>query len=220
MLKKLKLTQCQLCRQNSEQLLCDVCWHDLPRYDWDQWNYNLLTNPQVRKGFSKLSFDRLLSIADYQQPYIGWITGLKFQRQIINQTLFAQLITNQLQQYPDLPEYDLIIAVPLHQRRWIKRGYNQAALIAKRLAKTLGTEYRENLVSRVKATSPQTEMSAAKRRNNLQGAFKINHSPSDLSVLLVDDVITTGSTLNELSQQLKLAGASRVDVFTICIAKL
>ena len=110
-------------------------------------------------------------------------------------------------------EYDLIIPVPLHPKRLRERGYNQSALLAKRLAGLTG--FRCDLLSlkRIKPTVDQVGLSKSERLENVKGAFESNTGLGD--VLLIDDVMTTGATVNECIKVLKKAGAARVDVLTL-----
>ena len=103
-----------------------------------------------------------------------------------------------------------IIPVPLHRRRERQRGFNQAELIAARLGRPLATR----LLRRRKNTPTQTGLSRGERKRNLAGAFEVR-GPVDGTVILVDDVFTTGSTMNEIARTLKRAGAQRVEVLTV-----
>jgi len=105
---------------------------------------------------------------------------------------------------------NLIIPVPLHRRRERQRGFNQAELIAARLGRPLTTR----LLRRRKNTPSQTGLSRSERKRNLGGAFEVR-GPVRGAVILVDDVFTTGSTMNEIARTLKRAGAERVEVLTV-----
>ena len=115
---------------------------------------------------------------------------------------------------------DSIIPVPLFPKKQKKRGFNQAAVLAEELAKQKDIELIEDHLVKVKKTPPQTSLEASDRRKNLKGAFEVVH---DLGVkgkivLLVDDVYTTGSTLQECSLALLKAGALEVRAITIAMA--
>lgn len=105
---------------------------------------------------------------------------------------------------------DLIIPVPLHPQRERERGFNQAELLARRL----GREVDRKVLRRKKNTRSQTGLSRAQRNENLRGAFEVRRPVRD-TVIVVDDVYTTGSTVNEVAKVLKHAGASRVEVLTL-----
>jgi ComF family protein len=106
----------------------------------------------------------------------------------------------------------LAVPVPLHWRRHWSRGYNQSAALAREIAAALGVEFAPGLLRRIRHTPQQSQPSAAARRENVKGAFRVQCSArlGGRTILLVDDVMTTGSTLAEASKTLKNAGAGRV----------
>ncbi|MBI4460091.1 MAG: ComF family protein [Acidobacteria bacterium] len=118
--------------------------------------------------------------------------------------------------------WDLILPVPLHRRRQRQRGFNQAELLASRLSKTLRVPLGTKDCVRIRDTRPQTGLRAAERRKNVAGAFHVPRpeSVSSLRVLLVDDVLTTGATVNACAQALGEAGARGVWVATLARAKM
>src|SRR5262245_53008765 len=104
---------------------------------------------------------------------------------------------------------DLVVEVPLHRTRRRERGYNQAALLAEALAEAIGAPRLPDALTRVRATRAQARLGPAARRRNMAGAFRVNH-PDALagrSVLIVDDVLTTGATLESALESLARAGA-------------
>ncbi len=114
------------------------------------------------------------------------------------------------------PRYDCIVPVPLHWRRFLKRGYNQSALFARQLGGHLGIPVR-GLLRRVRHTKQQAFLTKNERNSNIAGAFSISDSTvaEMCSILLVDDVMTTGATLREAAGVLLENGAERVDVLVI-----
>lgn len=111
-----------------------------------------------------------------------------------------------------------IIPVPLHKKRLQKRGYNQAKELAKELGKILQIPVLDNLVARQKHTLPMKHLQASKRQNNLKKAFLIMENDVKLNtIILVDDIYTTGATLDELSKELKRAGVKKIYSITVAI---
>ena len=112
--------------------------------------------------------------------------------------------------------FDLVIPLPLHWRRGWQRGFNQAELLARPVAKRYGIRL-EKPVRRVRATKTQASLSQAKRRANLKGAFQVTQpaAVAGKRILLIDDVFTTGATLRACAGALKEVGASRVVVLTL-----
>ena len=100
--------------------------------------------------------------------------------------------------------------VPIHPRRLYKRGFNQSQEIARVLASRLGLPLKSNLVKKTRITAPQFELSPKQRLKNVKGAFKLQGKLAYKHLAIVDDVITTGSTLNEITRILKQAGAESV----------
>src|SRR5207237_6401269 len=96
-----------------------------------------------------------------------------------------------------------------------ERGFNQAALLAERLARVLGVPLRQRWLARTRATVPQTALSATERRVNVRGAFVASTSAAGADVVLVDDVLTTGATAAECARALRAAGARSVGVLTV-----
>jgi ComF family protein len=113
-------------------------------------------------------------------------------------------------------EYEIIIPVPLHRMRLRQRGFNQSVMLAQKVGKEWNVHVSVESLGRSKKTTPQTMLPLRERRKNVRGAFF--YTGGNLSgerVLLIDDVFTTGSTVNECARTLKKHGASRVDILTL-----
>ena len=121
-------------------------------------------------------------------------------------------------EYGGIP-FDVVTSVPLHKKDLHLRGFDQAAGLAQILAKRLDLPY-EPLLTKLERTEPQKELSLLLRRGNLLGVFDVIGDVTDRTVLLVDDVITTGSTLNECAKMLKIFGAAEVYAVTAAAAVL
>ncbi len=131
--------------------------------------------------------------------------------------VLAELLDGQL---PVDADYDVVVPVPLHRRRLIRRGFNQSALLAAALTRKLGCRLDVTSLIRVIATSPQTAQDLDSRRRNVHKAFAVRYPErvAGLKMLLIDDVMTTGATANECARVLRAAGARAVDVLTIARA--
>ncbi len=111
----------------------------------------------------------------------------------------------------------VLVPVPIHRTRLRKRGYNQAALIARELSKLTGLPVCEKIIERVKDTAPQKELSREERRKNMKRAFKLCGNVVELcEAVIIDDIYTTGSTVDEMSRLLRSAGMRDVYVLTVC----
>jgi ComF family protein len=123
-----------------------------------------------------------------------------------------------------LEDADLIVPVPLHRWRLLKRRYNQAALIAEYVSKRSGVFHLPDLLERHRATPSQGEMGSSARTRNVAGAFRLNPRHADRvkgsRIVLIDDVLTTGATVTACTKILRRGGAARIDVLTLAKAVL
>nr|WP_321465397.1 ComF family protein [uncultured Desulfobulbus sp.] len=161
-------------------------------------------------------FDLARSLLLYRPPADKLILGLKFGGQLSGLHTLSTL-TKSSPAVLDLTPPDYLIPVPLHGKRLRQRGYNQSALLARGCFPQWKSKLRLDLLSRDRHTPPQSHLSGKERRQNLKGAFSLD-GRTDLdgkTVLLIDDVLTTGSTVNECAKILRSKGAGRIEVFTL-----
>jgi ComF family protein len=130
---------------------------------------------------------------------------------------FGKWMTEGLYRYWNPNLFDLLIPVPLHSHRLRERGFNQAVLLVRELSLRTGIPYRKKVLQKRKPTLPQVSLSGAEREKGVRGSFHVvgREELEGKSVLLVDDVYTTGATVNECSKVLLAGGAKRVDVLTL-----
>ncbi|MBF0255921.1 MAG: ComF family protein [Gammaproteobacteria bacterium] len=209
---------CILCGAAGEgdKDICSECLADLP---WIGHCCQLCALPLQQEGICGAclqqppAFDRCISPLLYQGPVPGLITGLKFHHRLANARLLAWLMLQRLQQEEDAPE--LILPIPLHPQRLRERGYNQSLEIARPLAQQLCIGLSLHHCARSRATSAQSELPKKQRQKNLRNAFVLQKSLPAGHIALLDDVVTTGSTVNELARLLKKSGVERVDVWAV-----
>lgn len=161
-------------------------------------------------------FDRARAAFAYQEPIASLILSLKFGAQLAALDTLAAL-ARQSAALAELAEPDLILPVPLHGGRLRQRGFNQAVAIARFCFPLWREKIQHDLLQRSRATPAQMTLSGQERRKNLAGAFFLSRPEKvrGRCVLLVDDVFTTGSTLNECSRVLRRADAASIEVFTL-----
>jgi competence protein ComFC len=166
------------------------------------------------------SFARARSLAIYQDQLVSALLILKYQRMEPLARWFAAQMAALARSEGEPFEADLVVPVPLHRNRERERGYNQAALLAKPLAKALGLPYRPVLLVRTRERPQKKVLSLAERWAAVRGAFaKVPGSQVDkLRVLLVDDVLTTGATLDACARALLDSGAKSVVGLTVARA--
>jgi ComF family protein len=139
------------------------------------------------------------------------ITSLKFGANYKNARLLGNLLADYLRKNAERPE--LILPVPLHQSRYRERGFNQSIEIARIVAQNLKLPLDLDSCIRHRDTPHQTTLTAKKRRHNMKQAFSVIKPVSAQHVAIIDDVMTTGSTVHELAAALKKSGVRQVDVW-------
>jgi len=163
------------------------------------------------------AFDRTVVAADYAPPVDQLVLALKFGSRLALAPLFAHLLRDAMLHAPEDKLPSLLTAVPLGAHRLRERGFNQALEIAKPLSRALGIELAPQLIVRARDTEAQSLLHPDQRHRNIRHAFVVPDNAIDLvrgrHVGVVDDVITTGETLNELAATLKRFGAARVTNF-------
>ena len=205
---------CLLCgAESGPELLCAACIGELPALP-ESCPQCALPSPAAAVCGSCINrsphFDATLALWRYEFPCDGLVQALKYGAQLALAGFFARSLASR-----PLPEVDVVLPMPLHAKRLAERGFNQALEIARGLARYRGTPIEPRGVLRVKNTPPQTELPYEDRAKNVRGAFRCELDLSGASVAVLDDVMTTGATLNELARVLKRAGARRVENFVI-----
>ena len=166
------------------------------------------------------AFDKARSAVHFRGVVKELIVEFKYHSAMwLTQDLTNLLEANVRHHYDHGEAFDAVCPVPLHPTKQRARGYNQAELLAGELARRLGLESFPNILKRTRNTETQTHKTAVERRANIHGIFEVNPQwmpwLRDRRILMVDDVMTTGSTLNEAAKTLKAAGVSTVLCATV-----
>jgi len=169
---------------------CRTCRAEPPVFD--QAVAAGLFEGQLREAIHRYKYTPLRALG---RPLASWMAG-------------SIVLTRQI---------DAVMPVPLHRSRLRQRGFNQALLLAKGVADRFNLALRYDDLVRIRPTRPQVELTGRERSTNVQGAFALRcpDAVRDLHILIIDDVLTTGSTMNECARVLKDAGAATVTAFTL-----
>ena len=162
-------------------------------------------------------FDRALSVSEYSGITKKCIQLFKYRRKLKIGENLARIMLDFLKAHCSIEEIDLVTAVPLHRTKFKERGFNQAELFADFIRLNLNLPASFNNLKRVRNTISQYQLPLEKRQSNIKDAFACDDSSffANKSVLIVDDIFTTGATLNECSRVLKNAGAKKVITLTM-----
>ncbi|MGE5614010.1 MAG: ComF family protein [Bacillota bacterium] len=165
--------------------------------------------------------DGAISVFHYTGMVKESLIRFKFYNKPSYYRTYARLIADRLSKITGKEQYDIVMSVPLHRHKEFSRGYNQAYLISRALSRELGLPEASRLLRRYRYTENQSLLDKQKRHQNVKGAFDVL-SPRKVngkSILLVDDILTTGSTLEECSRMLKLAGAKKVTAAVVATGR-
>jgi ComF family protein len=198
---------CYLCRGAARALLCAACDADLPRLAGPRCPRCALDSPRGEPCGRCLSeaphYDATVAALAYEFPADALVHALKFRGELALAGMLGKLLCEKISNL----EIDHVIPVPLSATRLRERGYNHAAEIARHL---VPRKLDLSLCERSRDTPPQMELPFAERRRNVRGAFRCTRTLAGASIAVVDDVMTTGATLDEVAKALKAAGAARV----------
>jgi ComF family protein len=168
------------------------------------------------------AFDATYALFAYLPPITKLIMELKFHHKLVNAEILGQLMADTLKNrwYYNKTLPDVIIPVPLHAKRLQERGFNQALEIARPISNLLQIPLDTLSCKRTRHTTAQARLVAEERHQNVKDAFIITQDFTGQTIALLDDVITTGQTVTELSKTLKKAGAKRIDIWAVARANL
>lgn len=209
---------CQLPVQQAQQQLCNYCIAALPSLSLANHHQNALLLPAVWRGLKPVKFDLLHSLSWYQLPWSYWIRQWKFQQNFACGEMLCQRLEHACQQFSASghSKPQAVCFVPMSQERYKDRGFNQAQQLAAVIANSWQIPLLDLFHS--KHSQHQVGLSRQQRRANLRRQFRLHHrSQLPEHVLLVDDVITTGATIDQLCRLLRARKVQRIDVWTLAI---
>lgn len=195
--------------------ICDnVCKYDLCKKC--EISLNKISKFKI-DNYNNKNFKKHLYIFKYEGIIKERLIKYKFREKAYIHKAFVNFLIKNKKMCRFLKSYDIIIPVPIHYNRKVSRGYNQSALIAKQLSKKIGIEYEEKVLFKRINNKPQSTKNKEEREQNVIDVYYIKNKEKiyNKKIILLDDIYTTGSTVNECSKTLKMAGAKEVDVITI-----
>lgn len=203
----------QLLRIDATLHICSSCYSKLP------FTQNSLMTTFQDGGQNYC--DDAVSVFTYTGMVKESLIRFKFYNKPSYYRTYARLISDKLSRVTDIKQYDIVLSVPLHRHKEFSRGYNQAHLISKALSRELHLPERSSILRRYLYTEAQSLLDRQKRNQNVKGAFTVSapEKVNGKSLLLVDDILTTGSTLEECGRMLKLAGAARVTAVVVATGR-
>ena len=167
------------------------------------------------------NFERGFPVFNYMEPVKASVLAIKYHNKKEYCDFYGAQMAEKVRPYVRRYGIDAVTCVPLHRRKQRQRGYNQAEVFAEKLAEEMELPVNARLIRRVKKTKRQKELGPAERRKNLEGAFALA-KPGQMKycrILLVDDIYTTGSTVDAIASLLKVNGAEQVDFVCAAIVK-
>ena len=224
--KLLYPNRCVFCERLCENAVCEQCKRELVyvneprckkcgksiRYDTQEYCHDCESREKA--------FDVGRSLWVHKGIVAESLYRFKYHKRIANAKTYAEELVKRYEKHIYRWGIDEIIPVPVHKKRMEKRGFNQAEVIAEYVSENLRIPINRNAALRTVHTKPQKHLSGKRRRQNLRGAFRMKKNARvSGNILLIDDIYTTGSTLEELAFILKQAGARKVCFLTISIGQ-
>ena len=197
---------CGFCGDINNENICTECSKKIEKY-------KIL---RIEKSTSKY-IEQQCFIYKYEGEIREAILKFKFQEETYLYKTFAKIILDNLEICEYIKTFDIIIPVPIHRKRRLERGYNQSELIANEISKQLRTNIERNILIKIRNNPKQSTLKLEERKSNVKNVYEVREKQKikDKKILLIDDIFTTGNTVNECAKKLKEAGASKVSVLTI-----
>jgi ComF family protein len=204
---------------NSEHLICSKCIYDLPFTDYHTYAENRV----AKQLWARVPLNAAMALLYFRKAgkVQNLIHHLKYKNQTEIGVILGKKLGERIKTSPLYAGIDLIIPVPLHPKKFKIRGYNQSKFIAEGISEALSIPFDEQSLLRVKSTESQTKKSRYSRYENMREVFKAfdNNTIANKHILLVDDVLTTGATLEACVLQLLENGAKKVSIATLAYAE-
>ncbi|MCF0071716.1 ComF family protein [Dyadobacter sp. CY261] len=208
---------CDQTLQGNEATICTLCRISLPRVGIGGLNnealqFKFVNLPEILSTHSFLLFTKRSKVQKL-------LHALKYKGNKDVGILLGYMFGQELRAAGHLPDAEIILSIPLHNKKRKQRGYNQSDMLAEGFSKATGIPWSGTMLKRVRYTATQTGKTKMERRENVQGVFSIRQGFSPKSVILIDDVLTTGATLEECARTLLATGCREFHILTIALAQ-
>ena len=193
---------CGICSKIGEGYICERCYKEIEKYLYHNEN-----NKQ----------DDIFYLLKYKDIIRKKMIDYKFNDKSYLHHMFYEILIKNKKTCKFSKNYDIIIPVPIHKKKWRTRGYNQSELIARKMAKNFHIPINTKILLKTKNTPMQSSLGKDDRIKNIQKVYKVEYQEKieNKNVLLVDDIYTTGATVKECKRVLQLAGAKKVGIVII-----
>lgn len=202
-----------------ERIVCLACLHDMPFTDFHLQHDNVI----AKRFWGRVDVYAATSLLHFQKgnKVQQLVHQLKYNERDDVGVYLGEMLGKQLKDTPDFGDISVVVPVPLHWRKKLKRGYNQSACFAEGIANEMGIETSNSLLQRARHTQTQTKKTREERWLNVKDVFALKNPEKyhGQHILLVDDVVTTGATLEACSQKLLQIPGVRVSIATIAVAE-
>ena len=201
---------CGICGKLATNSLCKKCEIELKKQSENQI---IINNKEMQDKY----FNELMYIFKYEGQIRKLILDYKFNEKSYIYLTFVNFLLKNKKIFENIKSYDTIIPVPISKKRLNERGYNQSLLIAREIAKETKLELVNNCLIKTKNIIEQSKLNKEDRIQNIQGVYKLKNKQSleNKKILLIDDIYTTGSTVNECSKILKQGNPSKIGILVL-----
>ena len=199
---------CSICGKLNKEGLCIKCRNILEKLAIFQ-----ITKENLQERY----FQELISIFPYEGMVRQLLLAYKFHEKSYIYVCFVNFILKNEKIFEKLQSYDTIIPVPISKKRMKERGYNQSLLIAKNLSKELNISLQVNCLLKTRNIIEQSKLNKEQRKDNIQNVYELKNGEilNNKRILLIDDIYTTGSTVNECAKILQQAKPEKIDVLVV-----
>ena len=205
---------CGICEKISKDALCPKCNLELKK----QAEVNILQKEEIEENIKKEKyFEELMYIFKYEGQVRKLILDYKFNEKSYLYKTFVNFLLKNEKIFENIKKYDKIIPVPISKKRNKERGYNQSMLIAEEIANKTNLELVNNCLIKTKNIIEQSKLNKEDRQQNIQGVYSLQNERliNNKKILLVDDIYTTGSTVNECCKILQQANPKTIGVLVL-----